>query len=426
MQGSDVIKLALFVTTLLLSALFSASEAAYLSIQRGRLAYLMKSAPEKYRRVHRLATHPERLLPTVLTGNNLVNTAAAALGTSMALSLLESPNAAVIASTGVVTILLLVFGETLPKAIATRHPVGVATAVIVPLNIVEIIMLPPIWLLEKLIKAVARLLGVQQAGLVSEGDIRALIDLGQEEGVVESTEADMLHQVFRFGDQQLREIITPRTEIVGVEKGARLEEFLNLYQQHSHTRFPVFEGSLDNILGTVSVKDVVRAMAAGEIGPQDDVTSLLRPAYFVPEAKPVGELFREIKGSGYQMVIAADEFGGVAGLATVKQMIEQIVGPVGEEGVQEEEEFQVIDTDIYQLDAGMSLEEVNARLPMNIPQANYETVAGFMLARLGHIPKQGERVYHNGFLLEVAEMRGVKIEQIKVTRAARPSRGESQ
>ncbi len=426
MDAGVLIKLGLLVIALLASAFFSASEAAYLSIQRGKLAQLMKSDPEKFRRVNRLAGHPEKLLPTVLTGNNLANTAAAALGTGLAISFLRSPGLAVIASTAVVTIVLLVFGETIPKVIAVRHSVGFAAVLAGPLRVVEAVLLPPIWVLGKIVRVVGRIFGVAGADMVSEEEIRALIDMGREAGTVEHSEAQLIENVFRFGDRQLREVMTPRTEMMSLEKGVTLEEFLRIYQQHAHTRFPVYEGSMDNVLGTVSVKDVVQAMAAGRLRPQDDVTQLLRPAYFVPETKLIGDLFRELRGTGYQLVIAADEYGGVAGLATLKQMVEEVVGRVGEEGVSAEEEFQVIDARTYQVDAGMAVEEANTRLALGIPEGNYETVAGFLLTRLGHIPKAGEHLYHNGFLVEVVEMRGVKIEQVKVTRVARSSPGNGQ
>ena len=420
MDGSDVTRLILLLVALLLSAFFSGSEAAFLSIQRGKLAYLMKSGVKRADKVAQIAGHPEKLLPTVLTGNNLVNTAAAALGTAIAMSFLE-PTSAVIAATAGVTILLVIFSETIPKTVAAKNSERFAIAVVGPLRLAESLLLPAVWVLERLSRSVGRLFGVSDAAMVAEGEIRALIDTGREVGAVEPSEAQMLERVFRFGDRQLREVMTPRTEILFLEKGAALEEFLRVYRQHSHTRFPVYEDSLDNVLGTLSVKDVVRAMAADEIGPGDDVTQLLRPAYFVPETKLVGGLFRELRGSGYQIIMVADEFGGVAGLVTLKQMVEEIVGRVGEEGVQEEEEFQAIDANTYQLDGGMQVDEANEVLGLGIPDGTYETVAGFLLSRLGHIPREGEHIHQSGFLLEVIEMHGVKIEQVKVTRVARPA-----
>lgn len=419
MEGSDVARLILLLVALLLSAFFSGSEAAFLSIQRGKLAYLTKSGVKGADKVAQIAGHPEKLLPTVLTGNNLVNTAAAVLGTTIALSYLE-PTVAIIVATAGVTILLVIFSEIIPKTVAAKNSERFAIIVVGPLLLAQTLLLPAVWVLERLSRSVGRLFGVSDAVMVAEGEIRALIDTGREVGAVEASEARLLENVFRFGDRQIREVMTPRTEIIAIEKGATLESFLNVYQEHSHTRFPIFDGTMDDVIGTLSVKDVVRAMTAGEIGPEDDVTHVLREAYFVPETKLVGQLFHELRQSGYQVVMVADEFGGLAGLVTLKQMVEEIVGRVSDEGVPESEEYQAIDANTFQADAGMRVEEANAQLDLDIPDGEYETLAGFLLTRFGHIPGEGEFVHHNGFQLQILEMKGVRIEQVRVTRVARP------
>ena len=425
MDGSDIVRLTLLLVAILFSAFFSGSEAAFLSLDRAKAARLQRSGTKRADRVARLANQPEKLLPTVLTGNNLLNTAAAALGTAIAASFLSSNNA-VIASTVVVTILLLVFAEAIPKTIAAKNPERFALTTVAPLRLVDALLFPAVWALERLTGAVGRLFGVSGAGMVAEQEIRALVDLGRAEGALERTEADLVEKVFRFGDRQLREIMTPRTEIVWIEKGTTLKGFLQTYRHHSHTRFPVFDGGVDNVTGTLSVKDVVRAMALGQLQADDDVTQLVRSAHFVPETKLVGQLFTELRQSGYQMVMVADEFGGVAGLVTLKQMAEEVVGRVGEEGGEEDLEFQVLDAHTYQVDGGMHIDEANEHLGLDIPEGNYETVAGFLLASMGRIPQQGERIHHQGFLMEVSEMRGVKIEQLKVTRVSRPVREETE
>ena len=425
MDGSDLIRLAILLVALLFSAFFSGSEAAFLSLQRGSLAQLQRRGGKRSERIARMAGHPEKLLPTVLTGNNLANTAAAALGTAVATSFL-SPNNAIIVSTVVVTVLLLIFSETIPKTIAAKNSVRFALTTVGPLRVAESILFPVVWILERLTRAIGRLFGVSGAAMVAEEEIRALIESGRQTGELERSEAELVEKVFRFGDRQLREVMTPRTDVVWLEKGTILREFLKTYQDHSHTRFPVYEGQLDNVLGTVSVKDVVRAIASEELAPEDDVTLLQRSAYFVPETKLVGQLFGELQGSGYQMVVVVDEFGGVAGLVTLKRMVEEIVGRVAEEGGEDEQEFQAIDAHTYQVEGGMRVDEANEHLGLDIPEGEYETVAGFLLMKFGHIPQVGELVHHHGFSLEVTEMRGVKIERLMVTRVSRPVSEEGQ
>jgi putative hemolysin len=418
METGDIIRLVILVITLMFSAMFSATEAAFLSIQRGRLAALARSEPEKARKVNRFASNPGKLLSTVLTGNNLANTAAAALGTALAASFL-SANTAVIAATIGVTILLLIFGEAVPKTIATRHSVGLAIIMSGPLRVVEFLLLPPIWVLERVVQAVTRLFGLRDTNLFSREEIIALVDMGKEAGAVAPLQAEMLGNVFRVEDRQLKEVMTPRPEITGVKQGSTLEEFFQIYAQQAHTRFPVYEDNIDHIVGIVSVKDVMQSIARQELHPGDDVTRLATPPIFLPETRMLGEHLRHIQTTGEQMVILVDEYGGVAGLVTLKEMVEEIVGPMSEPG-EDDEEYLAIDQDTYQVDGSLDIDEANEELGLGIPDGDYETVAGFILARLGAIPKVGDQLVHNDFALEVTEMQGVKIEKILVTRLVRP------
>jgi CBS domain containing-hemolysin-like protein len=169
-------------------------------------------------------------------------------------------------------------------------------------------------------------------------------------------------------------------------------------------------------MGALSVKDVMVAMARGEISDGDPVTGLLRPVDFVPDTKPVGTLFREMQKVGSQMAMAIDEFGGIAGLVTLKQLMEEVVGPMGEEGMEPEMEYETIDENTYHIDGGMQIEEANEELGLGLPKGNYETVAGFILEALGHIPTEEEHFRHNGLRLEVTQMRGMRVEKVMVTR----------
>ena len=411
MDTSDVIRLVLLGVAVLLSAFFAASEAAFLSVQRSRLAALVLNRVKGAERVERIASRPEKLLPTVLMGNNLVNVAAAALGTALATSYL-SPNWAVGASVGGVTVLLLLFGEILPKTIAAKNAEGLA--LVLPLQVAQVSFFPIVWVLEKYSSMVQRLFGLSGTRLVTEEEIRALIGVAETEGVVEKGEAEMLEKVFHFGDRQVREVMTPRTEIVWLEMGTTLQNFLSIYARTTHTRFPVFEGGRENVVGILSVKDLLQGVAQANIQPDDSVTTALRPIHFVPEAKPVEQLFDELREMGQQMAITVNEHGGVAGLVTLKQLLEVILGPVGEEGEPVEEEFVTIGEGHFDVSAGMSILEANENLGMNLPEGDYQTLAGFILEQLSHIPQEGEAFRHGNVRLEVKEMWGVKIQRVEV------------
>ena len=406
---------ALLVPFLLLSAFFSSSEAAFLSLRKVRIRRLVEDAVPGADRVARMVDEPAKVLPTILLGNNLVNTAFAALATVIMVALIGEGRG-VLAATAVSTIALLVFGETLPKTVAIRHSERLFFLFARPLQLIELLLLPFAATLQLVNRFLAARLGSDARALFTEEEIKTAISIGMEEGSVEEEEGEMLENVFRFGDRQVREVMTPRTEIVQLESGTTLRQFLSVYRDHYHARFPVFEDDMENVVGILSVKDVVTALAREDVSDDTPVTTLLRPVVFVPDTKLVGQLFREMRGAGNQMVVTVDEYGGIAGLVTLRQLIEEIVGPVGEEGMQPDVEYEAIDENTYHIDGGMQIDEANEELDLDLPTGDYNTVAGFILEALGRIPAEGDHFHHDSLRLEVTHVRGMRIEKVMVTR----------
>ena len=415
MDPSDLWKLVVLSLCLVLSAFFSSSETAFIALSRVRLMHLVNIGRPGAGRVSRLIERPEKLLATVLLSNNLVNTAAAALATAVAISLIDNDNLAILVATIGITMLLLVFGETVPKTLAWSRAEAVAFTVSRPITVTGWVLSPATRVLQGVSLLARRAFGITSARFqVTEDEIRTMISVGAQAGAVEATEAEMLEKVFHFGDRQVQEVMTPRTEIVWVEKDTTLGEFLSIYNQETHTRFPVYEEDMENVVGILSVKDMLQIMARGGIQPEGSVTGVLRPAHFVPETKLVGELFSELRQVGQQMAIVIDQFGGVAGLVTLKRLLEVIVGPVGEEGEPAREEFAAIGEDTYEVDAGMGIQEANDELGLDLPDGNYQTLAGFILDRLGYIPQEGQHLYYKNLHLEVTKMKRVKIERVQI------------
>ena len=421
MLGGEIGTLAILFVCLLLSAFFSSSEAAFLTVSRtARLAHLVSSGGTTAARVARMLEEPGRLLSTILLGNNLVNVAFATLVTVATLSFIDDQGIAVVVATVVGASVLLVFGEVIPKSFAVQHPVPVAFFNARPLRWIGLLLWPLIVLLQWFGSVATVGDGdAETEPSITEAELRTMIDIGDAEGTIESEEADMLESVFRFGDRQVRDMMTPRMEIVFVERGSSMSEFLSLYAQNTHTRFPVYKESPDNIVGLLSAKDILKAMSSREIGPADPVTDVIRDAYFVPETKRIAELFDELRGSGNQMAIAIDEYGGIAGLVTIKQLLEEVVGRVGEEGARPEEEYEALGENTFQVDGGMSVDEVKEELDINLGQGEFETVAGFVLEALGHIPVEGETFEARDLAIEVTEMADLKIEAVKIVRKPR-------
>jgi putative hemolysin len=310
--------------------------------------------------------------------------------------------------------LLLLFGEILPKVIATKNAERLALILVRPLQAAQILFFPIVLVLEMYSRVVERIFGLSGNRLVSEREIRALIDVAEIEGGVEKGEADLLEKVFHFGDLRVGDVMTPRTEIIFVELNTTLQDFLPIYARTTFTRFPVFDRDRENIVGILSVKDLLEEVALGTIQPQDSVTTALRPVHFVPETKPVDNLFDELRALGQQMAITVNEHGGVAGVVTLMQLLEVIVGPVGEEGEPAEEEFVAVGQGQYDVLAAMSILEANENFGIDLPEGEYQTLAGFVLEQLGHIPQEGESFRYGDIRLEVKEMQAVKIHRVEV------------
>ena len=407
------------IISLIFSAFFSSSEAAFLSIQKTKLSHIPDSkSDDKVPLSTILLQQRGRLLATVLLGNNLANVAFVALVTTQVITWLpDYPSQAAVISTVLSTALLIVFGEGLPKTFAERQSEKLVVVFAKPIRFFELLFYPFVRILQLL--ADNQILGnktVEKETLVTEAEIRYLIDIGEAEGSVDPDEAELLESVFRFGDKHVREVMTPRADIIFVERGVSLETFLSLYEKDMHSRYPVYKGNTDNVVGLLSLKDMIKAFSAKTVSLDDSVTDVIRDGYFVPETKRIAELFEELRNSGHQMAIVVDEFGGVSGLVTMKQLLEEIVGPVGEEGVGPEDEYSDLGENTFQIDGNMGLEELEDELDIHFPDGDYETIAGFVLYYLGHLPLQGEQFQYEGIKIEIISMDGMKIDKLKVQR----------
>jgi putative hemolysin len=365
----------------------------------------------------KVAEKPERMLATVLLGNNLVNVAAATLGTIMAVAIFDLPWGPIIATVGV-TALILIFGEIIPKTFAVHHAQRLSLIYVTPVKVVESCFYPLILALERIGLSITRVVALSEGDkkLISEGEIRSAISAGESEGVVEEHEAKILHKVFEFTDRPVSKIMVPRTEITWVEQGAKISDFLSLYTKGRYSRFPVYKDNTDNVVGILHAKDVLVKLTDGLDSGDSVIDDLVRPAYFVPESKRLGELLTEMRDNGHHVAIVVDEFGGVAGMVSLGQLIEEIVGDIRDELTGEEEDFVVAGESTFRMDGGLKIEEANEELRLNLPSGDYETVAGFILSHLGRIPKQGEQFKYRNLQFVITEMRGMKIEQVLVTR----------
>ncbi|MDO8636834.1 MAG: hemolysin family protein [Dehalococcoidia bacterium] len=414
MSISNETYLFLFFLFLALSAFFSSLEVAYLSVQKSRLRHLVSIGTKGALQAEQIAQSPDRLLATTLFANNIVQTAAAAVGTVMFTRLLGE-NWGILASTVGIAIATLLLAEAMPKTFSARHPERLALLFARPFRILETSLSPIVsgisWLTSRVVGG-----GIPAPTYqVSEEEIRSIISVGEEAGGLEENEAEMLHKVFEFGDRLVNEVMTPRTEVVWLEKGTKLKDFLNLYTQHPHSRLPVYQDTTDNVVGILAIRDILIALAKNLLTAEDVIDSLIRPAIFVPETKHLSDLLNEMQTSGNRLALVVDEYGGIAGIVTLQQMIEVIVGQIRDELIHPLE-FKTIDANTFEVDGGMTIDAANEELGLTLPKGNYETLAGFILNHLGHIPHVGEQIKQDKLKIVITHMKGLKIDKVRITR----------
>ncbi len=407
----------IFVLCVILSAFFSSAETAFISIPKLRAKHLVNTQIKGALLLEKLLDEPGKFLSAILLGNNLVNIGAAAIGTIIAIGII-GPAWGALASTIGVTTIILVFGEVIPKTFAAHHAERVALLYTKPVQFIIWILYPFVLVLNRIGISFTKLVAesTDSNKTVNEDEIRTAITLGEAEGVWEEAEAAMLHKAFEFTDTPVREAMTPRTEIIWVEIGISFVRFLEIYDQYPHSRFPVYSGTTDNVVGILFIKDVLKTQLDSQFSNENPIDPLLRPAYFVPESKHLGALLTEMRDNNYSIALVVDEFGGIAGMVTLEQLLEEIVGSIGDELAVEVEDIVTIDANTYEVDGGLRIEDANSELNLNLPADGYETMAGFVLDHMGRIPKQGEQFRYKNLTLAILEMRGMKIERILVTK----------
>lgn len=419
---------ALLAICLVLSAFFSGSETAFISLQRFRLEYLISTQVKDASKVARLIEKPEKFLSVVLFGNTLVNAAAAALATAITVYYLEEQTGIIVATIGL-TVVLLIFCEATPKTVAAHHAERLSMLLHRPLRLVSWLFTPFVVALSWIASGFTRLVGgtLVPRSIISDEEIRTMISVGREEGTVDESEAKMLHKVFDFGDRPVLEIMVPRLEVSALPQGSTIEDFFKHYAESPISRFPVYKDNMDNIVGILSVKDILMARAKGTINNKSTIDDLVRPAYFTPETKLINALFFEMRDNNYRMAVVVDEYGGTAGIVSLSRLVEEIVGEVGDELAGLEKDYEVINDYTFQIDGGMHITEANEEMELELPEGeDYETVAGFILSLLGHIPRRNEQLRYRNLKIVITEMKGQKIEKILLTREKRNEPGSDE
>jgi CBS domain containing-hemolysin-like protein len=415
----------------LANGFFVAAEFALVTVRRTRIEQLVAEKRPGARNVQDAITHIDSYIAACQLGITIASLALGWVGEAVVAHLLE-PTLGQIAGHAVsvafafviITALHVVAGELAPKGIALQYPERAAFVVAAPLRIFRLVFRPAIWLLNEGGWAAARLVGVSRSTSTHESgiaadELRLVIQASAQAGTIREEEQLLMERVFRFYSRHASEVMVPRTEAVWLESGMTVRDFYEQYDETPHSRFPVFRETADNVVGIVNIKDVLRLIAQGKVSDDSPVDAIMRPAHFVPETKLLGELFLEMQSQRQQMAIIVDEYGGTAGIVTIEVLLEEMVGRLTDELGQPIEEFKAIDERTVRIEGGMSVDEAREELKLDIPEGDYETVAGYVLDVLGHIPVAGETFIGDGFSVRVIDVQGRKIEEVIFTRFPR-------
>ncbi len=422
---------------ILANGFFVAAEFALVSVRRTRIEELVAQGNLTAKTVRHVIHDPDRFIAATQLGITIASLALGWIGEPAIAHLIEPlfgfipdslishATAGVIATViafSIITFLHVVIGELMPKSVALGYPEQASLVVAPPMVIFENVFRPAIWALNGTGNALLRLVGLNRPTghqlVHSVEELKMLVNASATSGELEPVEREFAQRAFEFADTQVSEVMIPRTAMRAVEDTATIQDFLDLFSEISHSRFPVFNETLDNIVGFVWVKDVLRALAKNPNARETSIKSFMRTPLFVPESKVIGELFGEMQRAKAQMAIVLDEYGGTAGMVTIEELIEEVVGSVSDELAVNVPQLRRLQDGEIEADAMMNVDEANAQLGIALPESDdYETLAGLVITRMGRMPKEGDTTRIGNLKLAVAKMQGPKIEKILITKS---------
>ena len=413
MDPSEIGQLIAIVILLALSAFFSSSETALTTVNQIRMRTLADAGDKRAANVLRVTGNPGKMLSAILIGNNIVNISASSISTTLATKIFGSAGAGI--ATGVLTLLVLIFGEITPKTMATIKAESLSLKIATPIGFLMKIMTPLIFIVNKLAFGLMFLLRVDTKAAqkkMTEEELRTIVDVSQENGVIEHVERDMIHNLFDFGDAEAKEIMVPRIDMTFVQADATYQEVLDIFREDMFTRLPVYEDSTDNVIGIINMKDFLLQSDT----PDFSVRNMLRDPYFTYEHKNTADLFLEMRKSSISLAIVLDEYGVTAGLITLEDLLEEIVGEIRDEYDADEEDdiTQISNREFYVLGSA-NLHDVSEALSLNFTSDDYDTIGGYCLGLLDHLPEKNEIIVtDNNILLRIDRMDKNRIERIYI------------
>ena len=413
MDSSAVIQIIILIILLGLSAFFSSAETSLTTVNKIRLRSLAEEGNKRAKMALKVTDNSGKMLSAILIGNNIVNISASSLATTITMRLFG--NAAVSISTGIITLLVLIFGEITPKTMASLHAEKMALSYARIIHFLMFLLTPVIFLVNKMAKGVLTLLRVDDSvkgNTITEHELRTLVNVGHKEGVIETEERQMIYNVFDFGDSQAQDVMVPRIDVTFADVNSSYEDLIQLFREEKHTRFPVFEETTDNIIGIINVKDLL-------LTDQKDFTlrKILREAYFTYEYKKTSELLMEMKEHSVSFAVVLDEYGATSGIVTLEDLVEEIVGDIHDEyDIEEEDDLtEILPGKEYLALGSARLDDLDEVLHLDIESDDYDSIGGYIIEQLDRCPEKGESVTtESGIRLVVDKVERNRIESVHI------------
>lgn len=411
MDPSSVSKLIILLILLLLSGFFSSAETALTTVNKIRLRSLADEGSKRARLALQVTENSGKMLSAILIGNNIVNLSASSLTTTLAYSLGGS---AVAFASGLLTLLILLFGEITPKTMATIHAEKMALLYAPVINVFMKLMTPFIFIINGLSTVVLSLLRIDpnaRTDTMTETELRTIVDVSHEDGVIESEEKEMIYNVFDLGDAKAKDVMVPRVNVTFADIGSTYDELINLFRENKFTRLPVFEETKDNVVGTINMKDLLLFDSNKK---EFHIQDILREAYFTYEYKNISELLVEMRQASFNIAIVLDEYGETAGLITLEDILEEIVGEIHDEYDENEEENIIsINENEYSVEGSTNLDDLNDALDLDLSSEDYDSVGGFIIGQLDRLPEEGDEITtEKGLRMVVEKLDKNRIERV--------------
>lgn len=411
MDTSGVIQLVILVVLLVLSAFFSSAETALTTVNKIRIKALCEEGNKNARRLEKVLDSSSKMLSTILIGNNIVNISATSLATSLTISIWG--NAAVGIATGILTILVLLFGEIVPKTWATLNAERLSLIYCYPISALMFLLTPVIFLVDKMANFLLCLGGIDpnaKVNIMTESELKTYVDVSHEDGVIESEEREMILNVFDFGDSYAKDIMIPRIDMCMVDVETGYREVFNLFKETMYSRIPVYENDTDNIIGVITLKDFFLVTRKTDFKIRD----ILRETYYTYEYKKTDDLLMEMREGAINIAIVLDEYGASVGLITLEDLLEEIVGEIRDEYDESEDELvKEIDERTYLVEGSMKIDDINDSLDTTLDSENYDSIGGLLLEGLDRLPKAGEEItLEDGTKLIATTVKNNRIEKV--------------